>query len=76
MEKVIISLLFAFLALFPFGQLTKIPLTFLNLPEVHLYLTDAVLFLLVLNWGVWRVVGKRKKYQLPPLAKPIFLFAF
>jgi len=73
MEKVIISLLFVFLALFPFGQLTKIPLGFLNLPEVHLYLTDVILFFLVLSWGVWK---KWKKYKLPPLAKPIFLFAF
>jgi len=74
MEKIIIGLLFVFLALFPFGQLTKIPSGFLNLPEVHLYLTDVVLFFLVLSWGLWGLLGKRKKYQLPPLAKPIFLF--
>jgi O-antigen ligase len=74
MEKIIVCLLFVFLALFPFGQLTKIPLNFFNLPEVHLYLTDVVLFFLVLSWGVWGLLVKRKKYQLPPLAKPIFLF--
>ena len=74
MEKIIVCLLFVFLALFPFGQLTKIPLNFFNLPEVHLYLTDVVLFFLVLSWGVWGVLVTRKKYQLPPLAKPIFLF--
>ncbi|MCX6724666.1 MAG: O-antigen ligase family protein [Candidatus Shapirobacteria bacterium] len=74
MEKIIIGLLFVFLVLFPFGQLTKIPLNFLNLPEVHLYLTDVVLFLLVLGWGIWRFSIDKKKYHLPPLAKPIFLF--
>lgn len=74
MEKVIISLLFVFLVLFPFGQLTKIPLGFLNLPEVHLYLTDVVLFFLVLGWVSWRFLREKRKYQLPPLAKPIFLF--
>jgi len=74
MEKIIVCLLFVFLALFPFGQLTKIPSGFLNLPEVHLYLTDVVLFFLVLSWGVWGLLVTRKKYQLPPLAKPIFLF--
>jgi len=74
MEKIIGGLLFAFLVLFPFGQLTKIPSGFLNLPEVHLYLTDVVLFFLVLSWGIWGLLVKRKKYQLPPLAKPIFLF--
>lgn len=76
MEKIIISLFFIFLVLFPFGQLTKIPLGFLNLPEIHLYLTDVILFLLVLSWGLWKIFNKRKKYQLPPLAKPIFLFVF
>ena len=76
MEKIIISLFFIFLVLFPFGQLTKISLTFLNSPEIHLYLTDMILFLLVLGWGIWRFFIEKKKYQLPPLAKPIFLFAF
>ena len=74
MEKIIVCLLFVFLALFPFGQLTKIPSGFLNLPEVHLYLTDVVLFLLVLGWGIWRFFINKRKYQLPSLAKPIFLF--
>ena len=74
MEKIIISLFFIFLVLFPFGQLTKISLTFLKSPDIHLYLNDIVLFLLVLGWGIWRFLIEKKKYQLPPLAKPIFLF--
>lgn len=74
MEKIITSLFFIFLVLFPFGQLTRIPLSFLNLPEVHLYLTDIILFLLVLSWGICKISEKGKKYQLPVLAKPIFLF--
>jgi len=74
MEKIIISLFFIFLVLFPFGQLTKIPLAFLNSPEIHLYLTDIILFLLVLGWGIWRFFINKRKYQLPPLTKPIFIF--
>lgn len=74
MEKIIISLFFIFLVLFPFGQLARIPLTFLNSPDIHLYLTDIVLFLLVLGWGIWRFLIDKKKYHLPPLAKPIFIF--
>jgi len=76
MIKILSFLFFIFLVLFPFGQLTKIPLSFLNLPEVHLYLTDVILFFLVLTWGLWGIFNKKKRYQLPPLAKPIFLFSF
>ena len=74
MEKIIAGLFFIFLVLFPFGQLTKVPLGFLNTPEIHLYLTDIVLFLLVLSWGVWRVFQRKQRYHLPPLATPIFIF--
>ena len=74
MEKIIAGLFFIFLVLFPFGQLTKVPLGFLNTPEIHLYLTDIVLFLLVLSWGVWRVFQRKQRYNLPPLATPIFIF--
>jgi len=73
MKKVIEGLFFTYLVLFPFGQLTKIPLNFIG-PEVNLYMTDIVLLLLLLAWGVWRFGLKKKKYQLPPLALPIFLF--
>ncbi|MBM3205385.1 O-antigen ligase family protein [Candidatus Shapirobacteria bacterium] len=75
MLSLLAILLFVFLVLFPFGQLTKVPLAFLSLPEVHLYLTDVVLFLFVVGWGIWRLFFHKKKYSLPPLAKPIFLFA-
>jgi len=74
MEKIIIGLLFVFLVLFPFGQLTRLPL-FSQFPEVHLYLMDIILFLLLFCWGVWRFLLLKKKYHLPPLAKPIFLFS-
>ena len=74
MLKTISFLFFVFLILLPFGQLTKIPLAFLNLPEVHLYLIDIVLFLLVSSWMIWRFSRKREKYQWPSLSKPIFLF--
>lgn len=68
------ALFFTYLVLFPFGQLTRIPLYLVG-SEVHFYMTDVVLFLLLLSWGIWRFGLKKKKYQLPPLALPIFLFA-
>ena len=74
MKKIIEGLLFTYLVLFPFGQLTRIPLNFIG-PEVHFYMTDVVLLLLLIAWGVWRFGLKKKKYQLPPLALPIFLFS-
>ena len=75
MEKIIVILLFIFLAIFPFGQLTR--LSFLTqFPNINLYATDLLVFLLVIFWLVWRLAIKNKnKYHLPPLAKPIFLFS-
>lgn len=69
--KLIKGLFFAYLILFPFGQLTRISLC----PEVNLYLTDVVLTLLILSWGVWRFGFQKKKYQLPPLTLSIFIFS-
>ncbi len=73
--KLIISLFFILLVLFPFGQLTKMPLSFLGIPEIHLYLIDIVLGLLIVFWLVWRFVFNKKPYTLPSLARPIFLFS-
>jgi glycosyltransferase involved in cell wall biosynthesis len=72
---IMLSLFFAYLVLFPFGQLARVPLQLIKLPEVHLYLTDVVMFLIVISWGIWRFLLVKKKCQLPPLAKPIFLFS-
>lgn len=74
MKKLIGGLFFSYLVLLPFGQLTRVPLFFLG-SEVHFYMTDVVLLLLLLSWGIWRLRQKKKKYQLPPLALPIFSFA-
>lgn len=71
MEKIINVLIFVFLAIFPFGQLTRLPV-FVN-PSIHLYLTDVVVFLIVFLWFLTFL--SKKKYRLPALAKPIFLFA-
>jgi len=71
MLKAINVLIFVFLAILPFGQLTRLP--FSTNPSAHLYLTDIVVFLIVFFW-LLTFFGK-KKYQLTPLAKPIFLFA-
>lgn len=80
--KVISSLLFAFLVFYPFGQLTRLPLNLIGdnlvsqFPEINLYLTDVILGLLLVTWVIWRVLMAKKKYQLPPLARPMFLFLF
>lgn len=72
MEKVISFLLFCFLVLFPFGQLTRLPL---RIEEVNIYLIDIILGLLLTFWAIWLFL-KKVKFQKPPLAKPIFLFLF
>lgn len=80
MEKLIIGLLFAFLVFYPFGQLTRLPLSLIGnnlasqFPEVHLYSTDLILGLLLITWLIWRFSMVKKRYKLPPLAKPMFLF--
>lgn len=78
MERLIAILLFCYLALFPFGQLTRS--VFVHLrgvfgPEVHLYLTDIVLTFLLLAWGIWQFRRAKRRYKFPPLAMPIFSFA-
>lgn len=75
MEKVVISLFFAYLLLFPFGVLAKIPVYLIKAPEVNVYLTDLLVGLIAFLW--WgRYLLRRKKLPLPPLARPIFLFSF
>jgi O-antigen ligase len=71
MEKIINVLIFVFLAIFPFGQLTRLPV-FMN-PSIHLYLTDIVVFLIIFLW-LLTFLGK-KKYKIPALGKNVFLFA-
>ena len=75
MKKIIIVLFFIYLVLFPFGQLARSPLPFLDLPEVNIYLTDIVLSFLLLFWLVWRFFINKKKYKPPFLTKPILLFS-
>jgi len=81
--KLIIGLFFAFLVFLPFGQLNQLPLAWIigsdlaiKMPEVHVYLNELVLGLLLLCWGIWRLKFAKKKYQLPPLGKPMLLFFF
>lgn len=69
--NLILALIFAYFVFFPFGQLAKLPL---QLTEVNLYIVDILAFLILISWGVWRFGLKQRKYQLPPLALPIFSF--
>jgi len=73
--KLIEALFLAYLVLFPFGQLTRVPLQIFESPEARFYLADIVLFFLLFSWGIWRFLLVKKKYQLPPLAIPIFSFS-
>ena len=75
MKKIIIGFFFFYLVLFPFGQLARLPLPFLNLPEINLYLTDIVLSFLLLFWLIWRFFINKNKYKPPFLTKPILLFS-
>jgi len=75
MEKIIEVLLFAYLVLFPFGQLTRLPVRLEDFPEVNFYLTDLVVGLLGMVGGIRVVkIAREKRYKLPVLAKPILVF--
>lgn len=75
MEKIISFLIFILLVLFPFGQLTRIPIVFFNSPEIHLYLEDVIIGLLFLIWLIWKFsFKKRNQFLWPNLTKPMFLF--
>jgi len=64
------SLLFLYLALFSFGQLTRLPLKLKEFPEVNFYLTDLLVGIL----GIIGVIRAIRKKKLPELAKPMLIF--
>lgn len=68
----IVILLYCYIVLFPFGQLTRLPL---GMAEIHLYLTDIFIAGLVVCWLGKKLI-RREKLIPPPLAKPILLFTF
>lgn len=75
MEKIKKILLLAYLLLFPFGVLAKLPIRIKNFPEVNFYLADIVVgFLGVI--GLVGLLGKIKKRAgpLPKLTEPILFF--
>ncbi len=76
MKKInlVVILLFSYLFVFPFGQLARLPLIVNGFPEVHFYLTDIFVFFLVFSWLTEKWF-KKKRFVLPPLGKPIFLFS-
>jgi O-antigen ligase len=67
-----VVLLYCYLVLFPFGQLTRLPL---GIAEINLYLTDILILGFVVTW-LGRKLIKREKFIPPPLTKPILLFTF
>lgn len=68
--KIIKLLFLSLFIVFPFGQLTRLPL---GIPSVNVSLIDPIIVLILLVWLCWHIL-KKKKIKLPPLAKPIFGF--
>ncbi|PJE67726.1 hypothetical protein COU95_00825 [Candidatus Shapirobacteria bacterium CG10_big_fil_rev_8_21_14_0_10_40_9] len=73
MKKIILWLFYAYLILFPLGQLLRIPPQSTELVEVHFFLTDVAVASIVVLWLGWKWF-KKSKFLVPPLSKPIFLF--
>lgn len=71
--KLIVILLYCYIAIFPLGQIVKLPVQLIELPEINLYLTDMLIFLLVSCWLGWRLITRRK-LQFPPLGRPVLAF--
>ncbi|MBI4058682.1 O-antigen ligase family protein [Candidatus Microgenomates bacterium] len=71
MTRLLNWLLLGYLALFPFGQLARLPITFFDSPEVSIYLTDLVVVLISVIYliGIWQ-----GKFKWPPLAGNILGF--
>lgn len=70
--KLELFLLFILLLIFPFGQLTKLPL---NIPEVSIYFHDLIIFFLFVVWLIKKTFRK-EKILWPKLTKYILAFAF
>lgn len=68
--KILNFLIFLILIIFPFGQLTRLPL---RIPEVNIYLQDLIIGGLVILWLLWHSL-KKIPLPRPPLIKSILLF--
>lgn len=69
--KLLIRLLYFYLFVFIFGQLSKVSL---DVPQINLYLSDIIVGLLIGTWLTLKIV-MREKFEIPPLAKPILIFS-
>ncbi|MBI5465166.1 O-antigen ligase family protein [Candidatus Gottesmanbacteria bacterium] len=68
--KIFNFLIFLILIIFPFGQLTRLPL---GIPEVNIYLQDLVVFVLLTAWFLHHLIIK-KPFPKPFLTKPIIYY--
>lgn len=71
--KLVVILLYCYLVIFSLGQFARIPIQSIKLPEINLYLTDTLMFLLVSYWLGWKLTTRRK-LQFPPLGRPVLVF--
>ncbi|KKR50565.1 MAG: hypothetical protein UU14_C0009G0026 [Candidatus Roizmanbacteria bacterium GW2011_GWB1_40_7] len=65
----LLALLFV---LFPFGQLTRLPLPFS--PAIRIYAHDVIMALLIMTW-LFQFVRNPKSIKLPPLTNSLLVFA-
>jgi len=71
MKKVLKFLFLLLLFVFPFGQLTRLPL---RISSVNVYFHDILIVSILLFWLI-DIIFKKKKVRFSPLAKLIFAFA-
>lgn len=75
MEKIIETLFFIWLIIFPFGQIAQVPrITVLSSPEVRVFLIDLLTFLLGGLWFGWRLFVAKKRYVFPVFSKQLVFF--
>ncbi|HLB60102.1 MAG TPA: O-antigen ligase family protein [Patescibacteria group bacterium] len=70
--KLIKFLILTLLVLFPFGQLTRLPLFFS--PLIRVYAPDVVIFFLIVTYLI-NLVRNPQRFRKPPLVSAILLFA-
>jgi len=68
--KLVVILLYLYLAVFPLGQLTKISL---DSQEINIHLGDIIVGVLVSVWLITKLL-RREKFRLPSLTNQILLF--
>jgi len=67
------ALFYGLAVTFPFGQLSRLPLTFGQFNEVNIYLLDLLVFAILTSWLIWHWWNK-KKILTSTYTKSLFSF--